>query len=722
MTNKKQSITKVLGLALSLLLPGSMSAKMNFSSVSSTLEINGSTSQLILGTILDTFGGTLLITPTSDTSITQTATTNVINFTNTGLMNYGGAVSTPAGTYNPLSGASTLILNGNKTAGLTGDVAQSLTISNSFNYITGVPNFLSPLTLQDSNAYLNLGITSKLTSNIVMNSGTIILTEDLYFKDNVQLTGTGTVKLNHFSIQLPVYTTTLTHNLTFEDANDVTVNSRTSLTGTWTFTGSTANLMGRGVILDLTGGGTLAVGNNTTLYVNGLHIKGLGATGGGSFTLGNSSSKIYFTNCTLELAGSFTQTQGTAVIEGTGCKLLCHPGEKYIVSGASTVFKVDAQILEYDVVNQLPTYPFQTASGGTMSLVNGGDIRSSYIPGTAQNINLTIASGTGDNLTDSNVDLTSGGTLTFVNPNIANPYSMIFNGQNNTVEFGNGSGTAITVQQNVTLTFKNVRFVNFDPAKILLQGSGSNQAKIIFGDSVTFCVEKNLSISANQLSCVGNANFIGYGSPTLTLSTSSIVFNPTSTATLAFRGLRVLCSTFNSIKAASTSYSNILFQNAEVFMTSTGLTLDTGNIIVQDLVTFNGVHESVPEGTTSLNFTSTGLFTILGASALTINPDVIFNYSPSIASDGGVAAVQKRHLRFINPSSTLYFKRGQLNVGSMGLAIDYGKLIIDDLVTVNTTTTAGKEFELGVAANTTILNNGILNVIGLIKYMPTTYP
>lgn len=606
-----------------------INSKMNFSSTSSTLEINGTTSQLILGTVLDLFGGTLLITPSSSTSIVQTATTNVINFTNTGVFANGSSISYPSGTYNPTSGAATLILNGGKSAELNGPVSQSLTVTNSSNYLTGSPVLANPVTLADANAFLNVQLTGKLTNNIVMNNGTLILQGDLYLKDNVYLTGTGNVNLNNYSLVFPVCTSDLTHNLTFSNSNDVTVNTKTNLTGTWNFTGSTANLKGTGVILNLTGGGTIAVANGTTLNVHGLHIKGLGATGGGNITLGNSSSRINFTNCTLELSGNYTQTQGLVVIEGTGCKILCHPSEKYIVSGSSTVFRVDAQVLEYTAINQLPTYPFQTVSSGTISLINGGDIRSSYIPGAAQNVNLTIASGSGDNLTDASVDLTSGGTLTFVNPNIANPYSMTFNGQNNSISFGNGSSPVITVQQNVTLTFKNTRFVNFDPSKFLLQGSGGNLAKIIFGDNVTLCCEKNLSLSAGQLSCTGNVNFIGYGSPTLSLTTSSVIFSPTTTATLAFRGMSVVCGAFNAMKSTAPGFSNILFQNSDVFLTSTGLTLDTGNVVIQNSVTVNGVHESQAEGTTSLNFTSTGLFIVLGQSVLQINPDVILNYSPN---------------------------------------------------------------------------------------------
>lgn len=731
---KEKKILKLFYLIWLLFSSFALDAVIFFQSPSSTMSLTGTSAKLILNRSIDNFSGTFKISDLSAGSITQTSSDAIISFSKTSFLDTGVFKGSLTGALAPDDLDDKIYLDGNKTLNiLSGKVTQQVIVSGTGNVILGSPDFMHPIILVDQDAELTLGLVGKLTNDIVMNGGTIHLTNDLYFKDDTQFLGTGTVNVNNLSVFFPAtLSVPLSGNITFNNANDVTVNTRTTLNGTWSFSGSTANLKGTGVIVNISGGGILSVASGTTLYVHGIHLKGL-SDSAGKITMGSSSSKVFFTTTTLELIGNYTLPRGQFRIEGAFCKIVFTYGECFIIDSVNSSFVVDGQLLLYDPID-VPdqSSPFVTTNSGTLSTINGGRIQSSYFSGSSSSststsittltLTYTIPSSSAENISTTPIDLGSGSTMTFQNPNTATAYAMTFNGQNNTIKFDDFTSPAFILQQNVTLTVKNTKFLNFDPSQISLQGSGLAQAKIIFGDGVTLGIEKNLNLTSNQILCTGNVSFVGYGEPTLSLSSSAIVFNPTATATVSFRGLKVKYNSFNSLRCQSSAFCNILFQNSDIFMTSTGLTFDTGNLVIQDMVNMRGVSEVAAEGASIFNFTTSGLLIVLGASMLTFAPDLTIQYSPSTVNDGGVLSTQKRHFRLLNPSSILSFKRNYLNTGTTGLALDYGKLLIDDVLTVNTSLTSGRDFELGSAVNTTIFNNGDLKVIGVIRYMPTTYP
>jgi hypothetical protein len=157
-------------------------------------------------------------------------------------------------------------------------------------------------------------------------------------------------------------------------------------------------------------------------------------------------------------------------------------------------------------------------------------------------------------------------------------------------------------------------------------------------------------------------------------------------------------------------------------MTNTGITMDKGYVKIADTVKIRGTSETTPEAQTALTFSSRGLLSILSGATLELYPDTVFNYSPNIAGDGGVASVQKRHLVMADPSSMMVLHKATINTGTTGLALDRGKLFVNDVVNLKTSYTAGAEFELGSAANLSIMQSSVFNVDGLLKYVATTYP
>jgi len=188
---------------------------------------------------------------------------------------------------------------------------------------------------------------------------------------------------------------------------------------------------------------------------------------------------------------------------------------------------------------------------------------------------------------------------------------------------------------------------------------------------------------------------------------------------LTIKGLRLKYSSFDALKCTSYT-STVAFQNSELYMTNTGITMDSGYVQIKDYVKIRGTSETLAESTIPFNFSSKALFTITSGATLEMGLDCGFYYFPDTSQDSGSASVQKRHLVMSDTSSMLIFNKATLYTGPLGLALDHGKVIVSDNVTCNTSFTTGSEFELGSNVNFTILNGGNFNVNGAMKYVTST--
>jgi len=689
-------------------------AKLVFISANSTLTLSGTSSQLILRDSINDYSGVLNITDKRSDSIVKNSSDYSINFIDAGKIIYGGISSSSVnlGSFSPGLG---LVLNGGKNFYFENKVVNDpIYVSGIDNIISGAPFLSQPIVLQDCNTTLTLAITTKVGNNIVMNGGSLYLQNDLLLRDDCHITGSGTVYFNGYSLVYPVYNTPIASDLTYIDANDITVNTRTNQITNSNFTGTT-NIRGNNVIMDFTGGGRYTFAASSTTYINGIHFKGLGSVGGGNLILG-AGANVYLTECVLELSGTYTQTNGKITIEGGVCKVITNTGSSYVVSGASTNLTINGQELIYENSNQLPTYPFKTISGGTITTINNGAIVSNFIPGSANNTVLYANSAVGAvNSTDSNVDLCSGQSLTFYNENPTAAKSMIFDGNYNTVRFAEGLAQSFIVQPYISLTIRNVKFENFDPSKFLLMGAGASLAKIIFADNVTFDICKDLSLSTGALTLTGNTTITGNKNSTLTLASQSITFTGASKL-LTICGTKLKYAAYDALKCTSFT-STVAFQASEIYMTNTGITVDAGYVKIKDYVQLRGVSETLAEATIPFTFSSRGLFTIDSGAIFEMDLDCGFNCYPDVSQDFGTASIQKRHFVMTDTSSMLILNKATLNTGPFGMALDDGKVVVNDNVTCNTSFTVGSEFELGSNVNLTILRSGNFNVNGAMKYV-----
>jgi hypothetical protein len=267
-----------------------------------------------------------------------------------------------------------------KVIGSAGVLIDSLNVRGTGNILAGQPDFVGTSTLLNSLAELQINITNRLNQSILMNNGKITLLNDLQLGDNTTLTGSGRVDLNYRTLRMPAKETTWTSRLYFMQANDVVLNAKTSLSGTWTFEGVGAVLQGNGNILDLTAGGTLWIKSGADVEFTDIHVRGLGNIYG-SIVFEDATSRIRLSNATLQLASNYSVTQGGIYVEGVNSSIITGTSTLTLATGASmTVDRVTLFADALDVtatVNISPNIPdglkLVYKNNGILKAAGGGD-------------------------------------------------------------------------------------------------------------------------------------------------------------------------------------------------------------------------------------------------------------------------------------------------------------------------------------------------------------
>lgn len=713
-------IKRAVAVAILLFSGFRVQAGLNFSSQSSTLHLSGASAALIVNTPLTGVNGTLSIDTKSATSLQQT-TTDTIAFSNgiyqsskTNKMLFDGVIN-PATT-------DTLELTAGQLLDVDyGNITEAILATGSGNEIRGRPTFGSTITLADGSAELILNIQHKLNTNVALAGGTLLLGDDLALEDGVYFTGNGTVDLQDHTLTLPAASAGWANTLTFLNANDINITGYTNFTGTFTFSGAAGStrVNGNGCILDISGGGTLIVDTNHTLYLNDIIIKGLGANGG-SLTVNATGGAVKMSNVTIILDGDYTQLGGTITAEGTNCLIVARDADQFIVSGATTTLVVDSVALLYDPLGSTPVTPdpFVTVSSGTISLINDGIIRPSYQD--------TLAT-SGDSFYDfaSEVMGTSHvlapeSTITFNNDTVGTPKAIALNGQGNFIQFNYSTAQNMIIEENVTVTVTNMELKDFDPALINFQGAGGTLAKLVFGDNVKVSLNKDLTFSTKALEFVGNATLSGNGH-TITLSAANMLTAGTASKTLTIKDT-LLDITHVTAMECLTDTTKIVLQDSTVRMSTAGYTFNTGDLDVKNHAHITGLDPTTVGGVATFTFGSNGQLTVQSNSTLQVGRDVGFSYIPNIIADAGDPDLEKRHLFLTDPSSTFWVDSSLVTTGTMGFELLHGRLLVDGHTIFNIDATAGAEVEFGTALQVEISPGAIMDIDGALKYHSTTFP
>lgn len=711
---KLLSSLTILGLVPNLFLA------IKFSSQNSTIQLSGSASIILDDTL--NIDGTLKILNKSATSIQQTATTNLLTFADGVYQSNTSGKAFISGTIDPAT-TDKIILDSGQTLQTDNEtIIEALEIRGSGNIIKGQPTFSSALVLQNASAAVSIGMQNKLNQNVTMNSGTVTLIDDLALQDGVFLSGNGTVNVGNKTLTLPsAVSSAWTGNLTFQNANDLMLTGYTTLNGNWTFSGGggVSRVNGNGNILDISGGGAITVGASQTLYLTDMHLKGLGATGG-SLTI-DATSTVYMSNVTIDLDGSYTLAAGTIIIHGANCSLIARNSNQFIVDGATSTLTVDGVVFLFDPLGTTPTQPnpFIATNSGTISYLNDGVIRANAVD-TSGNIEFSIPSSTADNYLPNNYILNNNSKITFTNANIANPKAMNLDGQGYFIEFNYSTSQYMTIQANTTVTFKNIMLKDFDPALINFQGAGPTKAKIIFGDNVTISLNKDLSVSTAAWVFQGNSTIIGNGS-SLTLSATNMLTIDNANKVLNIKDLKIFVTHATAMSCLNDA-SKIVLQDSDIHMTNIGYTFAKGLLDIKNTVKVMGLDPTTTTGIPLFTFSSAGILNVLTNSTLKVERGAKLYYNPDITNDGGDPLVEKYHLLLADPSSALWLDSCYLQTGTMGFALDHGKLFIDGKTFFNINAAVGAEVEFGSALQVEIAPSGILDIDGALKYISTTYP
>lgn len=644
---------------------------INFSSQESAIELSqtGSTFNNTDATLALTNGQMIFKTnPTTQLS------GSAISFSNAAILTSAGQI---VGQYTASS--SSIEMTGNQILYIGGGALTlpTINVSGSNNQIYGLGIISGNITLANASATLILNTPTGISATITLNSGTLQLGTNTIMTSG-QIVGPGTVNLNNKTLFIGPNTNSTA--LTFSTGGRVVfLPGEHFLSATWTF-GSTGSfrLVGQDANLTLNTGGAITFTTTSICGLDYLNIFGLTNTGSrkinpaASQTIELYGAKLYF-------IGAYTQTAGTISIKDNKCVFGTNTFA-YTVSGATTVLLVDRKVLFFDLLGTSQTSPIVTASGGTISLLNGGVIRPvSRTDGTSGATGTAGGNGTGAlgnlSITAATTTLTRHNridkyrTVTFNNTVPATPRTFTLNGNGHKNLFVGSTDPNLILTQNSQVTFTNTLLENFNPAGVLFGLSsfivfGSGCFVDLAGDMVLDSSSPIWYAKTNPIICARKKNLT-----TIELRADGKI-NVQSATTLTLKNLVIKIRTPNPFSI--TSDSTIIFENCTLWHDQ-DFYFATGNVNWSLGNTLNS--EKSFDSPAYMNLTGTGTMTVLADSSLEVGSGSGIKYAPDISSDLN-QFYRMRHLILTAYSSVLTLNGATLFSTGTGLALDNGHLFI----------------------------------------------
>jgi len=707
--------------AISEMVP--LGASLEFLGKDSCLEFVGEEAFLILESDIANFSGTLKLPGDTIADNVKNLDQYAINFEQGSLLLKNHALPTQIScqvgqltkaTRDTVKKVSTLVLAGDQTLNFSGvSVLEAIEVKGKNNLICGTPSFTEKIFLADAAAELDLCLQSKLTKNIVLNGGKIKLLADLFLKDQVSLEGKGVIDINGFRLAFPANNSApIPHQLIFANANDIQLSGYTTVDGTWTFSGNGtySTINGFGNVLDLSLGGSIIVGQNHTLFITGVDIKGLGDAAG-TFNL-DTTATVKFSSSTIELSGSYTFTSGKISIISPNCNLIIRDKNYLVLTGPNGTLEVDGVILNYDTIGNAPIYPppFAVFPGGNISLLNDAVIQSSKFQSVNGEFQITLPSSYGINYIIGNVIMNTYTIVHFVNENPAVYKPMILDCTGKTIRYDGAENGSIVVDENVDLYVQNLIAYGLDFVKLDLRGTGTTRAKVHFGDNLYCSLDRDTVVDDIPWLISGEAT-IEANNFTITLTASDqILIDDGAHLTISNATINMNC---NNGLALLGDDAKITFVNCAMKLGMDGWLFTQGNI--EAMTYFSITHVASCDYYAMLNFQSKGTFTIREKTNLYLD-NIKFCYQPTPTSVDESAASLKRRLTFADDTSYLFLHHCLIDTRPTGFALDQGNLIITDKVHFYIDPTPTAALELGINLQLTVNPSSIIEVDGLVVY------
>jgi len=165
---------------------------ITFGSQASTLKFPSGGKLLLQSNTALVVDGTILTASPNANSIQGSSANDVLAFSDGCLQQGSSSRSIITGTLDPSSSDTIKLTAGQTLVCDNHSVIQAVNVSGLGSTIKGQAYFSSAIVLADSSSSVNLALQNKLTQNITMNGGTVILQDDLSLQSGVILSGSGT--------------------------------------------------------------------------------------------------------------------------------------------------------------------------------------------------------------------------------------------------------------------------------------------------------------------------------------------------------------------------------------------------------------------------------------------------------------------------------------------------------------------------------------------------
>ncbi|MFA6535265.1 MAG: hypothetical protein WCS92_03350 [Candidatus Babeliales bacterium] len=456
-------------------------AGLKFSNQNSKLALQ-SGSTLGIGSPIQSWEGTL------EKKSGATISGSSVTFNN-GYLNYDTSKSEFSGIFDP-NATQQIQLNGNKILSVDkGTFLNKINVVGTGNKIQGTPQFSNAdgIRLENNLSSVTLALQNVLNSDIALRGGSLILANDLNFADDRTLTGSGTVFLKNNSLSFGSKTDLkLTHTILWDNSTDINLTSKTSLSGTWNFTGN-SSLNGHGNILDLTSGGTIYVKKDATLNLTDVVIKGIGITNGW-FVFQDQTSKINMSNVTVELDNRFTVSTGGIYVEGPTTFELKNYNWTIDQNASMTV---DGVTLWKDPLDQTNYGKIQLGSGSAskyLSLVSSGTIKTlsnlDIIQTSTTNLQQQITNNSNAIIKLDTTVRTNSNAFAYGIKNNSNTLLALNRTTSNALLFGdrNNSNAIVLLDRKVRVNSNAMLYLNRTTSNALLFGDRNNSNAIVLLD------------------------------------------------------------------------------------------------------------------------------------------------------------------------------------------------------------------------------------------------
>lgn len=536
-------------------------------------------------------------------------------------------------------------------------------------FLRGQPLFFgkNDIVLQDNTTLLSIAIQNTLNTNIILNGGYLLLQDDLRLGDDAILKGGGLVVFNNRKLSLGGASSTWSDDIKWYSTLDLQLNNETILNGTWAFYGD-GLINGNGNVLDISGGGTIAIMPYSTLRLSGVKLKGLGS---GNLLMGEGSSLI-ITDVEIEMNSNFTFDSGDVYVIGDSTVITKNYTLTFASneeSGTKGTLTVDRVALTYDTLSYSDSHNIRPTTDEDpahefVKVIGGGSIRTLRV----ESISFT-------NFGNKYNKLMRYAILWPERPMIIHPgvddqglplYDINIDGNTQFIGFTASDEPLLFIEDKVNVVFENIYFRDFDPSYLDL----GEDSSFILGDNSSMRFWQDTTLDY-PLVFQGNTILNGGGIILDLLEGGEIVLKGEN-STLLIQGITIKNVSDKKIRCES-STSKIIFQDVK-WIQSGDYSFEIGAFeILNDFILYGDGY--------IFNLTTDKVCTIYPNSMMKFMWGIEFNYEPTDKN--------KNLLQLVDNTSALAFEEALFSAPD-GIQLIKGRLIITkENYTYNDNATSG---------------------------------